>query len=182
MVEFTKIDSNEFSRVLPAVRLALLPVTVKISADERERAALALRFDLRDLASLTAKLTVARAAKPGQTQVKGRLEAALTQACVVTLQPVEARLAETFEAVFRAASGDEMPVELAPDLDENPPEPLGPEGLDLGELVAQQLAVALDPYPRSGDAQIGAEWAADPQEEILRQSPFAVLKGMKGKS
>ena len=100
MVKFSKIDDNEFSRVLPATRLAQLPITVEISADRRDCAALALRFKLMDIASLTARLTIMDDAKPGQVLVKGRLEAALTQACVVTLQPLEAQLAEGFEATF----------------------------------------------------------------------------------
>ena len=64
MVKFSKIDDNEFSRVLSAPRLAQLPMTVEISADRRECAALALRFDLMDIASLTAKLTSQTAVPP----------------------------------------------------------------------------------------------------------------------
>lgn len=182
MVKFSKIDDNEFSRVLPATRLAQLPITVEISADRRDCAALALRFKLMDIASLTARLTIMDDAKPGQVLVKGRLEAALTQACVVTLQPLEAQLAEGFEATFAVEGEEEVSASLAFELEEEQPEPFGPEGIDLGELVAQQLMVALDPYPRAGGAQVAAEWAAPPQEKIVKPSPFAVLKGMKARS
>lgn len=182
MVKFSKIDDNEFSRVLPAPRLAQLPMTVEISADRRECAALALRFGLLDIASLTASLTVVDDAKPGQVLIKGRLEATLTQACVVTLQPLGAQLAEGFEATFAVEGAEEVSASLAFELEEDQPEPFGPEGIDLGELVAQQLMVALDPYPRAGDVQVAAEWAAPLQEKIVKKSPFAVLKGMKAKS
>jgi uncharacterized metal-binding protein YceD (DUF177 family) len=182
MVKFSKIDDNEFSRVLSAPRQAQLPMTVEISADRRDCAALALRFGLLDIASLTASLTVVDDAKPGQVLIKGRLAATLTQACVVTLQPLGAQLAEGFEATFAVEGAEEVSASQAFELEEDQPEPFGPEGIDLGELVAQQLMVALDPYPRAGDVQVAAEWAAPRQEKIVKKSPFAVLKEMKENS
>jgi hypothetical protein len=69
-----------------------------------------------------------------------------------------------------AAGGVE--IEIDPDVDV--PEPLGEDGLDLGEVAAEEMAVALDPYPRAPDADaVLAEVAARAAEED--RGPFAVL-------
>ena len=165
-----------------AEQLALLPVTLEIVAGAPERAALAARFALAELVALTARLTVEDGRKPGRVVVKGRLEAEVVQTCVVSLAPVPGRLSECFEERFITAGDDTSAAAIGTDLDEDPPEPLPAEGIDLGELVAQRLALALDPYPRSADAQLAAEWGTAKEEEAERHSPFAALKGMAGKS
>ena len=35
-----------------------------------------------------------------------------------------------------------------------PPEPFDGDAIDLGELAAQQLALALDPYPKKSDGVV----------------------------
>ena len=100
MVKFRKIEGNEFSRLLSTEQLGLLPLSVEISADGQERAGLARRFALLDLAALTANLMVEAAGRQGAILVRGRLAALAVQACVVTLAPLEARLSEAFEMVF----------------------------------------------------------------------------------
>ena len=47
--------------------------------------------------------------------------------------------------------------------------------VDLGELVAEEVALALDPYPRHPDAALPPE-ASDPEE-----NPFAALAALKGR-
>ncbi len=60
----------------------------------------------------------------------------------------------------------------------DPAEPLPAEGIDLGELVVQELAVALDPYPRKPGAEVPAEYR--PPEVETKEGPFAALKALKG--
>ena len=52
-------------------------------------------------------------------------------------------------------------------------EPLVAGAIDIGEAVAQQLSLALDPFPRAPEAL--ALSAEPPQGEAV-DSPFAVLK------
>jgi len=58
-----------------------------------------------------------------------------------------------------------------------------PDGwIDLGELAAEQLGLALDPYPRKPDAEVPAEWKAEPAPEPVadqRPNPFAALEKLK---
>lgn len=183
-MKFARIEGNEFSRLLTAEQLALLPLDTEISADAEERAALARRFGLLELGSLSVRLTLSAGRQRGELRVAGFLEARATQACVVTLAPVAARLREAFETFYVEASGADVLDEAAEasfDEDREPPEALPPEGLDLGELAAQQLAVALDPYPRAADADSVLQEITAAQDDGARQSPFDILRGLREK-
>ena len=84
---------------------------------------------------------------------------------MVTLDPVPARIDERFEVDFLegiqpAVADLELDAEAA-----EAPEPAPDGWIDLGELAAEQLGLALDPYPRRPDAEVPAEWKAEPAEE-----------------
>ena len=172
----------EFSRPVPFERLERAEVTEEISAAPEERAALARRFGLLSLDRLSATLRLERAEGEGLARVTGRFVAEVTQACVVTLEPVASRIEAdmtllfSLEADTAAARGGEVVVE--PEAEE-PPEPAGSGGIDLGEAVAQQLALALDPYPRAPGAVLPEAAEAGTPGETGAESPFAVLKSLK---
>jgi uncharacterized metal-binding protein YceD (DUF177 family) len=115
-------------------------------------------------------------------RVKGRISAEVVQACVVTLDPVPARIDERFEVDFLegvqpAVTDLELDAEAA-----EAPEPAPDGWIDLGELAAEQLGLAMDPYPRKPDAEVPAAWKAEPSDEPVaaeRPNPFAVLEKLK---
>lgn len=163
-------SAPEFSRPCAVDRLPAGGQGFALAATEAERAALARRFDLDALDRLEAEGHVQAVPVAGAqplVEVSGRLRAAASQRCVVTLEPVPATLDTTFRRVFTRELPDEAAAaEIEVDaLDDDEPEPLPPgETLDLGELVAEELAVALDPYPRSPDADaVLAEVGAGPE-------------------
>ena len=129
---------------------------------------------------LTAEVTV-KALGSQLFRVAGVWAAEVRQACVVTLEPVAEALTGDFEASFevaeRAAARDGGDVEIDPEA-ADPAEILPEEGIDLGELVVQELAVALNPYPRAADAEIPAQYRSAAAEEESR--PFAALRVLKG--
>jgi hypothetical protein len=155
-------------------------VVERIEASEAERSAVARRLSLLSLDRLAAVLRVCRADERNVIAVAGRFEAEVTQTCVVSLQPLGRRLSEDVSALYSltAADGGEAgPVEV--DAAEDSPEPVGPEGLDLGEVVVQHLAVALDPYPRGDDATLDSlQWAGRDGAEAAKASPFEGLKSL----
>jgi hypothetical protein len=51
------------------------------------------------------------------------------------------------------------------------------ETLDLGEALAEQLALALDPYPRAPGASLAA--AEDEEDESPARGPFAGLAPLR---
>jgi hypothetical protein len=64
--------------------------------------------------------------------------------------------------------------------EEDPAEELTDGRIDLGEVVAQQLAVALDPYPRAAGASDRFE-ASDGERSAAKggHAPFAALDALR---
>jgi uncharacterized metal-binding protein YceD (DUF177 family) len=118
---------------------------LSLEASPEERRMLAERFDLLSIDSLSGH---ARLERCGEGVIlRGRLEAQVAQACVISLEEVRSTVDETFECRF-TRPGAAVP-DAAWDQDV---EPLAGTELDVGEIFAQQLALALDPYPRAPDA------------------------------
>ena len=174
-------DPVEFSRPLSLDRISTTQHREDIAATDKERADLAERFGLLSLDSLTASFTLKRVRKD-LVRVKGRIAAELAQACVVTLDPVPARIDERFEVDFlESAQPAVTDLELDAEAAEAP-EPAPDGWIDLGELAAEQLGLALDPYPRKPDAEVPAEWKAEPAEVPVadqRPNPFAALEKLR---
>lgn len=173
----------EFSRFVPIGGLSKPLAEWDIEANDEEREALALRLGLIELGSLRARLASRR--KPGSSLIllTGRFKADVVQTCVVTLRPVPARVEGGVRLRYSLAeaprpSGEVTALVVAPEGDD-PPETIGPRGIDLGEAAVQQLAVALEPYPRADGAVLAqATWGAG--EDAVR-GPFEGLRALKSK-
>ncbi len=169
----------EFSRPVLVERLGHDERTYDIEANTEERAALAARYGILAVETLTARLRLTRT---GSTRVRlsGRFSADVVQSCVVSLEPVAAHLEEDFALTF-ATEKDDDPDEVVVIMDdEDPPEPIESGIIDLGEAAAEHLALALDPFPRAATAAFdaGDEPARDPP---AKASPFAALASLKKK-
>lgn len=162
----------EFSRPFALDSLGHDAVTRRLEASPAERAALARRFGLLDLARLEAEVTL-RWGAGGVLHLRGRLRAEARQACVVSLEPVPQTIDEDFELRFSRHVADPAEAGDEEGVDPDSPEPLPEGGLDLGEEVAQALSLALDPYPRAPGASLEVPGESEPQ------GPFAALKGLK---
>jgi hypothetical protein len=183
-------DSQEFSRFIEADNVGIRPQERRISANAEERAALARRFDLPAIDRLEAEFVLIRAGS-GVIHVTGKLEAEVVQSCVVSLAPVPARIGEQFAVDFTAEQRHGKPAgqpagDPAGDLDfdaADPPEPIRNGHIDLGELASEQLALALDPYPRAPGVSVPSEYSpgsgpdAGPIDIPDRPpNPFSILK------
>ncbi len=169
----------ELSRPVAIDRIGSAPHVVRIAADAAERDALARRYGILGVGRLDATATLRRIRAGHLIEVVVSLSADVTQTCVATLEPVAQSVADEAILTFVPAGGagrrgpapDE--VDIA-GLDE--PEPLEGAELDVGELVAQQLSLALDPYPRHPDAQAAESADAGAGE---RAPPLAGLAAWK---
>ena len=103
---------------------------------------------------------------------------------MVTLAPVVQKVQSAFTVSFAEGAETEA-LEVVVDLeeDQDAPESIDPDGfVDLGEILVQQLALALDDYPRAAGAEFAQrEWGETSEEEDEVVSPFAALKALKGK-
>jgi uncharacterized metal-binding protein YceD (DUF177 family) len=179
----------ELSRPFSVAKVPEEGETFHLEATPEERAALARRFDLVELPSLEADGEILAFDHGRRARVEGVIRARVVQTCVVTLDPVPARIEDSFVRTYTSTparpSGVEQ--EMVLDLDaEDPPEPLEGGVVDVGEAVAETLGLALDPYPRAPGAGLGEggisagstpEGPGDPPEK-KRESPFSVLRGL----
>lgn len=170
--------TTEFSRKLRLDHLASGRSEQQLEADPAERAALAERFGLVELSNLTGRIVVTRPMDSPLVRVEGALAADVVQTCVVSLAAFPARIEESFVQLFTLddAPADSGEVYVAAE-DDDTPEPVTGDSIDLGEVLAEQLALALDPHPRApGVTFEGASYGA-PDEEP--DNPFAVLQQLK---
>lgn len=176
----------EFSRPIRVEDLVAGENVVAIDATAGERAALAARFGLIALDRLAAELHLTATKDATITvRVAGTFVAEATQACVITLEPVKARIASEFALTYGGTAApfpEEGAIELTLD-NEDPPEPIVNGVIDLGEAVAEQLALELDPFPRAPGAKFDGFSSDSPESSGAHpaSSPFAVLAKLKPK-
>ena len=170
-------DSLEFSRPIDLDDIEKNGLQLEIIADSQECAALAQRFDIFGLKDLRATLDIRKIDDGETVTVTGRMTAQVTQKCTVLLDPFEAGMSVEIDQVFVRAGA---PVTQAdPDPDEEDPydEEIEGNAIDLGEMVAQCLALELDPYPRKPGVEYLPE--AEESQDSGGESPFAALTKLK---
>lgn len=128
-----------------------------IEASAGERAALALRFGVIAIDRLIATVTLSEHTRA--ILAEGNLEVDLTQACAVSGEDLPQHIAEPLAMRFVAAGGNPASEEIDLEIDSSEIDEIEYEGdsFDLGEAVAQTLALAIDPY------------AVGPQAEAARR-------------
>jgi len=144
-------------------------------ASKAECAALAKRFGLVRIDRLEADLDLHRSDR--EVEARGRLRADFVQSCAVSAEDLPVSVDE--EILFRfvpATSGHAPDEEI--ELDADACDEIEYEGshIDLGEAVAQSVALAIDPY-RTGpnaDTVRKAVGLGTPEDS----GPFAALKGL----
>jgi uncharacterized metal-binding protein YceD (DUF177 family) len=176
--------TQTLTRIFDVSHLGSAPQNKQVVADAAELQALKAEFDLLDLSSFAADLTIAPWGQHG-VKVEGRLQADVVQACVVTLQPVPSHLDQRFALSFLppdVIAADPKTVAEAEVIvvydEEDPPEPLEDGVIDLGAILVEQFALALDPYPRAPGASLEE---AEGQDVDNPTSPFAALSKLRDK-
>ncbi len=177
------MDPIPFSRPVDTRRITESGRVDLITASAEECAAIAASFGILGVGRLEAKITLRPWNRVG-LELEGRLKAEAVQGCVLTLEPVTERIDHPFSLKFlppEATTADPKTVaeaEVIVDVDaEDPPDPLTGPMLDLGPVVTEQLALALDPYPRAPGAELSAVIGPGPDGP---SSPFAALSRLKG--
>jgi uncharacterized metal-binding protein YceD (DUF177 family) len=152
----------------------------EVSAEDRQE--LARMLDILSCDALKVSYTL-EPLKKDRFRLSGTIDAKVTQACVVTLDPVPSTISERFsvelypaaEAADTEVDPEEQEVLSTPDI-----EPYEDGRIDVGAIVYEHLSAALDPYPRKEGAEfdwVDPKIAADP----TAVSPFAALAKLKPK-
>jgi len=170
-------EAPPFSRPLAVGRLPKGGVDQRLAATEPERLAAAAFLGIPSVELLEAELSVTPSR--GGYRVVGEMRARAHQLCVATLEPFPVQFVEPVDARYAPPEtlGPVSAKEIERGLeDEDPPEPLTGDAIDLGQLAVETLALALPPYPRKPgvapvDVVIGD--IGEPAE-----SPFAALAAL----
>ncbi len=173
-------ETSPVSYVVNVARLPQKGMPVRIEANGEQRRLLAEEHGLLDVGAFHADLTVSKWKRNG-VSVTGRVEAAIEQACVVTLEPVAARISEEIAQVYLPEDsrlgrlGFHQAGEILLDA-EGPdgPETFSGDSIDVGALAEEFFALAIDPYPRKEGASIGTSGEEAEQGGQLREKllPF----------
>lgn len=151
---------------------------VELDADARR--AVAERLHLYELSALRAELDVRRTADGAEAH--GRVMGRAVQACVVSGEPVPAEVDE--QLALRWAPMGEVTPDAEIELEEDDLDVLPLEGgaIDLEAVVADTLALALDPFPKADEATLREARARLLSEEeaaaqaVQARNPFTALK------
>jgi uncharacterized metal-binding protein YceD (DUF177 family) len=152
---------------------------VKVETDADQRAVLAERFDVSAVDAFSALVTATRFR--GGIRVEGHVRGSVVQPCVITGDPVGQTIEEEVDRIFlpgkdrasEATAGAEVFVNLE---DDDLPDYFEGNDIDLGPVLMEIFALAIDLYPRAPGAALPEEGVGDDPAEL---SPFAVLKGLK---
>lgn len=178
----------EFSLIVATTDVPPAGTELRFEADATARKRLARRYDIPELLRLTGTARIRPYRKEGLT-LDCHFEAELVQNCVVTLDPVMQNVDEKFTQRYLpehmagpATALPESEREITIDINaEDAPEPMEAGKIDVGEAVAERLALAIDPYPRKPgvdfEAPSPSDRAGDASES--KPNPFAVLEKLK---
>ncbi len=173
-MEFSAPPAPEFSRLMAADPARTNPMTEHLTATAGECAQLALRFGVEAIENLGADCKLSAFESANRMRLEVKFTAEVRQLCVITLEPVVARITGEFVREYAASGIAEEPKEIIIDPDaEDPPETIPEGGIDAGEAIAEQLGLEIDPFPHAP----GAEFQ-DHVESSEADHPFAQLKNI----
>ncbi|MGL4235139.1 YceD family protein [Tabrizicola sp.] len=151
------------------------PTRFSYRPDAAERAALAAELGLLALHALDLTGEIAPAGRD-ELVLTAQLKVRADQACIVTLAPVRAEIDEEVRRRYVAGLADPEGDEVEMPEDDSV-EPM-PEVIDLAEIAAEALALALPLYPRAPGADFGSAVHAAEDVKALTDAdlkPFAGL-------
>lgn len=134
---------SEMTRPVAIDRIGTAGLDMVVEATPDEKLAIATRLFLPEIDRVRCSFRLKRL-EDSVIEASGTLTAGVTQTCVVTLEPFQQAISEDFTVRF-VPEGHET----EDDDPESPDQIPYPAGLiDIGEATIEQLALALDPYPR----------------------------------
>lgn len=139
----------ELHRPVSVAEIGSSGLDTMVEASPAECVALARRMRVPAVLSFSCRFHLVRAVG-GVVAARGRLLASVVRTCVVSLDDFEAAVEEDFRVRF-VPSGTETD---NPDPEAEDEIPFAGTVIDLGEAAVEQLALALDPYPRKPGAEL----------------------------
>jgi uncharacterized metal-binding protein YceD (DUF177 family) len=175
-------NHNEAPILDAVIRFDRLPAAgreLEVAPDAEALAAMAEILKITTLETFHASLTAVKLR--GGIRVQGRLTARTVQPSVVTFEPVTQNIDEPVDRLFiqgpdkphNPAPGAEIFVDLE---DEDFPDHVDGNEVDLSALLIETIALAIDPYPRLPGESLESVGVDLTDKE---EGPFARLKSLK---
>jgi uncharacterized metal-binding protein YceD (DUF177 family) len=165
----------EFSRMIDIRQVSDRPIVLEPDADEC--AALAARFDIVRIEAMRGEVVCVR--DGAAINASGQLTASVVQACAISGEDLAVSIDEPLALRFvPVKTVDHSPGEEV-ELDADALDEIAYEGsaFDLGEALAQSLALAIDPFATGTEAdRVRRQFGLDAPEP---SGPFAALAALK---
>jgi hypothetical protein len=163
-------------------------------ANETECKDIARRLDVEKILNLKASVHLFQDKGSITIHAKGSFSADVVQKCVVSLEPVNSHINEEFEVWFsdtehvvslnqvrqeKESNKKDTEVEIPSEKDD--PEAVIDGRIELGEIIIQNLALSINPYPHAEGAVYKnvCDHPDDDANKNPRHKPFAELKNWK---
>lgn len=172
---------------LVAAEIEREPRTYELEASPEQLTALKERFELVALNSLSAKVKIHSRGMDDGIFIEGQVQADLVQRCIASLRDVPEVVDAPFSLLLvDVETADRMDADESY-LDADQPEYDALEGdtVEVGEVVAQTVAISMNPYPRAEGVDLSAGNKKDisfNEPELEKENPFAVLGKLKDES
>lgn len=176
----------KFSRLINVEGLGRDPIKINIQATKEECKSLADDLGIIGLSDVVMSGVLRRQQKSDKIEVSAALKAQAVQACVVTLEPVPQAIDVEFTVYYTFDNEDVVSdeVDYVVGMDEEDlPELITNGQIDAIDIVAEQITLALDPYPRKGNSVPANEAKNVGEAEIVQEvhRPFANLRDLMNK-
>lgn len=182
-------EQQALSYPVPVLHLPPKGLTVTIDTDEKERAQLAQNHALEAVHSFKADFLLTQWKKNG-IRLRGRIDAEIVQACVVTLEPLTSTISEEVDTIFVPENSRLAKIQLDDSgemlLDAegaDAPETFSGDRIDVGSIAEEFFELAIDPYPRKPDLSEEVEPQHFGNDDAVEEavSPFAKLSELHKK-
>lgn len=170
-------DFPGFERIYNLGSLGRAGDEVTVSAHGEELARIAQWAKVRSLSSFEATVEL-RMLSPERFHYDADLRCEIVQDCVVTLEPVRTVLERKIHRELHLTDSIQLDQEVVVDTsseDDDVREEIQSLRYDLAGPLLEELALAIDPYPRAP----GVAFDPPPDPQVRPESPFAVLKKLK---
>lgn len=195
MSENSQLQS-EWSYSIKADKITADVSVYEFRASEQESKDLARRLGLVSIDSVEASVKAKREDNKRTIRIEGTIIAHVVQNCVVSGDEIEQNIEDNFEAFYAEPNdvvllskvrherqgnmeGAEQPIMEERD----DPEAIVDGMIDLGELAAQYLSLAVNPYAHKEGYVLEEQHPDIANKEIpqTRKNPFSTLKALKEK-
>lgn len=171
---------------VPIEKIPKQGLSLSVKLTESERKTLQAMLDLVDIQNFEVDVEIKKAGAQSY-RLKGRVSADIVQNCIVTLERLNSSLQEDIDTRFLPAfpkhAKPNESQEITETIDINPLEQSDTEGivdnvLNVGKVIYETFATAIEPYPRKNDVSFEWDDPLNQDDDIKKNSnnPFAVIK------